>query len=214
MYLSDSMKKNIDCHPDQKSQKQKGITLIESLVALLILALGILGLVSVQARMLVETRVSNSRATAVRLIGDLNERMQLNRAGAIIQTATAASGYVSPSWGAPSATLPAGACTISSTNLNSSAASSNCTSAGVASYDVWRWRRQVAAALMDGQATVTQVAGTNQVRVVVAWRMNEKDQGAASSVPDTFKITFPGIANNDICSTTHVCHMQYLQLPN
>jgi type IV pilus assembly protein PilV len=57
---------------------QRGITLVEALVALLVLALGILGLAVVQGRTLVETRTANSRATAIRLISDLSERVRLN----------------------------------------------------------------------------------------------------------------------------------------
>ena len=63
--------------------RQHGMSLIESLVALLVLALGIMGLAGVQARMLAENRTTNSRAIAVSLIEDLANRMQLNRDAAL-----------------------------------------------------------------------------------------------------------------------------------
>ena len=57
------------------ARHQRGLSLIESLVALLVLALGIMGLAGVQARMVTETRISNSRAMAVSLIDDLTKRI-------------------------------------------------------------------------------------------------------------------------------------------
>ena len=62
--------------PASRSKKrQSGLSLIESLVALVVLALGVMGLAGVQTRLLVETRTANSRAIAVQLIDDLTNRM-------------------------------------------------------------------------------------------------------------------------------------------
>ena len=63
------------------AQRQRGITLIESLVAIVIMALGILGILGVQMRTLADTQTGVRRAQAVRLIEDLSERIQVSPTG-------------------------------------------------------------------------------------------------------------------------------------
>ena len=57
---------------------QRGMTLIESVVAIVVAALGILGVVGTQVRTLADTQTTVRRAQAVRLIEELSERMQIN----------------------------------------------------------------------------------------------------------------------------------------
>ena len=65
---------------------QRGITLIESMVALVIAALGILGILGVQMRTLSDTSTTVRRAQAIRLIEDLGERMRANpRIGRVLE---------------------------------------------------------------------------------------------------------------------------------
>lgn len=52
--------------------------MIEALVALLVLALGVLGLARLQVGALTESRNTNARAVSVQLAADLAERMQSN----------------------------------------------------------------------------------------------------------------------------------------
>ena len=49
---------------------QRGISLIESLVAIVVMALGILGILGVQMRTLADTQTGVRRAHAIRLIED------------------------------------------------------------------------------------------------------------------------------------------------
>jgi len=64
--------------PPQSRRRQRGISLIESLIALVVAALGILGVVGVQMRTLTDTSSTVRRAQAIRLIEDLGERMKAN----------------------------------------------------------------------------------------------------------------------------------------
>ena len=64
-----------------KPRAQRGITLIESLIAILIMALGILGVLGVQMRTLSDTQTSVRRAQAIRVIEDLSERIKVNPNG-------------------------------------------------------------------------------------------------------------------------------------
>ena len=59
-------------------RRQRGISLIESLVAIVVMALGILGILGVQMRTLTDTQAGVRRAQAIRLIEDLGERLQNN----------------------------------------------------------------------------------------------------------------------------------------
>ena len=61
-------------HP--RSRLQRGISLIESLVAIVVMALGILGILGVQMRTLADTQTGVRRAQAIRLIEDLSERVK------------------------------------------------------------------------------------------------------------------------------------------
>ena len=61
-----------------KTKHQRGIALIESLVAIVITALGILGILGVQMRTLADTQTGVRRAQAIRLTEDLSERAKVN----------------------------------------------------------------------------------------------------------------------------------------
>ncbi|MBJ9986546.1 type IV pilus modification protein PilV [Acinetobacter sp. S40] len=60
-------------------KNQRGVGLIEILVALLILAIGILGFIALQYRAVEATSESNYRVQAMNLARDLAERVRVNR---------------------------------------------------------------------------------------------------------------------------------------
>ena len=62
-----------------KNNKQQGVGLIEVLVALLILAIGVMGFIALQYRAIEATAESGSRIQAINLARDLAERMRVNR---------------------------------------------------------------------------------------------------------------------------------------
>ena len=64
--------------PLTPSRKQRGITLLESMIAIVVAALGIFGILGVQMRTLADTQTSMRRAQAIRLIEDMSERMKVN----------------------------------------------------------------------------------------------------------------------------------------
>ena len=175
-------------------KSQAGITLIEALVSLLILALGILGLAAVQTRMLVENRVTNSRATAVRLIADLGERMRINAAGANLTP----NPYLQPAFAGPPA-MPTFPC----------AAGTPCTPNAVATFDHDAWLSMVGTALPGGRATITPVAGTTQVQVIVAWLLNER---AGTTFADQLRVAIAA-GGGDACPANYICHIDYIEIP-
>lgn len=176
---------------------QGGMALIEALVSILILALGIFGLMGIQARSVVETRITNNRALAIREINDLNERIWLNREQAL------AGSYDVNTFASPG-TAPAN-CDATG---NSNRAQETSNAASVAACDVWRWRTALASNIAGSQAQVFRVPTTNQIRILVAWPLNEKDNAGLDASLQATK-TEDGTT---ICPDGYICHLQFLEM--
>ena len=178
-------------HP--RSRLQRGISLIESLVAIVVMALGILGILGVQMRTLTDTQTSVRRAQAVRLIEDLGERMKINpNALADINA------YVSDFSDEPAP----GDCQ-----------SKSCTNTQLVAYDLGNWKQAVKNSLPLGQASVFLAQGeTNdtdrrQLGVMVSWRENER----GDSSTDYKSAIDASTGGGDVtCPADRVCHLQYL----
>lgn len=65
----------------QPSRGQRGAALVEALVAMLIIAFGVLGFIGMQARSSVGGVEGYQRAQALELLQDMAQRMNLNRVG-------------------------------------------------------------------------------------------------------------------------------------
>ena len=181
-------------------QPQRGVTLIESLVALVVIALGILGILGVQMRTLTDTQTGVRRAQAIRLIEDMGERMKVNpNALANINA------YVTAFADTP--TLPNCA--------------SGCNAAQLAAYDVAVWKRIVRENLPTGQASIFVPPAESglatglgrQLGVMIAWRENER-AGTKTDDIDATKVraadgTFSAGATL-ACPADHICRLQYL----
>lgn len=184
------------------NKHQRGIALIESLVAIVITALGILGIVGVQMRTLSDTSTTVRRAQAIRLIEDLSERMKVNpNALANLNT------YVTTFGATPSV----GSC------------ATGCDRTALATYDLAVWKKAVQDTLPLGKASIfvppaegAVVAGQGrQLGVMIAWRENERDISAAYK--DDIDAT--KVRANDgslsagatlACPADHTCHLQYI----
>lgn len=192
----------------QKSlRKQQGITLIESLVAIVISALGILGILGVQMRTLTDTQTTVRRAQAIRLIEDFGERMKINP-NALLGIGNYTSGY------AKTADDYAGATDCLTTT---------CTPTQQAGYDLKQWKTTVQQTLPLGQASIflapgeTVDANRRQLGVLIAWRENERE-GVKTDDIDASKIrnndgSFSNGTNaGNACPTGFTCHLQYLSV--
>lgn len=101
--------------------RQAGITLIEVLVAVVVLAIGLLGLAGLQTSALTNTSISYQYTQAAILAQGMAERMRANRAAVV----TSASPYALAAGGTPTV----------SKNCNAAA----CTSAELAAWDLATW---------------------------------------------------------------------------
>jgi type IV pilus assembly protein PilV len=197
-----------------QSNRQTGITLIESLVAIVVAALGILGILGVQMRTLSDTQTSVRRAQAIRLIEDLSERMKAHP-NALMSIDSYVIG-----WRAGAAPTPQAA------KLCDTA---TCTSAEFAAYDLREWKRAVERALPLGDANVffapgEPTAGTRrQLGVLIRWRENERATVAGDADYlanlDTASADLGGVAGpggTPACNASatsvprYTCHMQYI----
>ena len=134
---------------------QAGLTLIEVLVAVLVIAVGLLGLAGLQAGALQSNRIAYERTQASLLAYDITERMRANRNAAI--GGNYDNGLTDTTTGGP-APVPA---------------------------DVADWNQRVADQLAAGQGAVqTGVGCATCVRVTIQWQRRE-DGGTTTFVYDT-----------------------------
>jgi len=173
--------------------RQRGLTLLESLVALVVLALGVLGMLGVQMRTQAETQTSVRRTQAVRLIEDLSERIKSNPQGF-----EHLANYVA-AWDAD---VKAADCEAGS-----------CTPAQWAAWDLQVWRASVAHTLPLGQAATflpsdtTDTGARRMLGVMVAWRANERATTAGSGYATPFSVD----TATQECPRGLICHRVYIQ---
>jgi type IV pilus assembly protein PilV len=182
--------------PSGRASAQQGITLLESLIALLILAIAVLGMLGVQLRTLAETQTGVRRAQAVRLIEDLAERIKSNPGGY-----SQLSAYVS-NW----TDLPA----------DIDCAGATCTPAQLAQWDLLQWKRTVKQVLPSGEANLfqsTDETGANrrQLGVMVGWRANEKSDAKTNATDYAHAFVPTNSASTVNCNAGKICHLVYVQ---
>lgn len=123
------MKKTISFKPDSMSRRVRGFTLIEVLIALVIMSVGMLGIAGLYVHSMQAGRTSVLRHNAVTLAGDIADRIRANpRAGAAYGLAGA--------------------------NNNCVDGGINCTIGQMAANDIFLWDQQAAATLPNGQVNV------------------------------------------------------------
>lgn len=133
---------------------QRGTGLIEALVALLVLALGVMGMAAVQTRTLITARNTNLRAVAIRAAEDLQDRIQAN--SDLRRMPLLANPYLTP-WGPPPA-------------AGTDCASASCGGQQLAAFDLMQWKKELARSLPSGDGLVfTSSTDTNQLGILVTW---------------------------------------------
>ena len=145
--------------PDRaKRRHATGFSLLEVLIALVILSVGLLGLAALQAEGLRGSSSALQRTTAVSHASDIADRMRSNRDGlsdyvvAIGKQATAGAAH---------------AC-MAAHSGGTPVAANVCTSQEMALHDLFVWKAEMGGSNYDG--SVTAVGGTaNQFVLVVQW---------------------------------------------
>ncbi len=131
---------------------QLGFTLLEALIAMVIMSLGLLGMAGLQAMTLRDTQTAYYRSVATQQAYDMADRLRANRTG------VTAGNYDS---------IANGAGTDPSCIDNTS--SPFCTAAQVAATDRFQWNTTNAALLPNGNGSVARVVSTNAFDITVSW---------------------------------------------
>jgi type IV pilus assembly protein PilV len=119
--------------------KQQGISLIEVLVALLIVSIGLLGLASLQANSLKFNRSAYDRSQATQLAYDITDRMRANRTAAL-----------------------AG-------NYNLAMTDTHTATGTIAQQDLTAWIADITTRLPNGSGAITRAAGTDRFTISIQW---------------------------------------------
>jgi len=151
--------------------RQRGLSLLEALVALVVSALGILGVAGMQLRTLSDTQNAVYRSQAIRLIEDLSERLKI-QPNALLQINPKSGGnasYVVDRWSASLAT-PSKDCKREWCDANA-----------LAIWDIVQWHKLVQSTLPAGDGVVFLTQAENaangdrrQLGVLLRWRQNER----------------------------------------
>jgi len=142
---------------------QTGLTLLEVLIALLVLSIGLLGLAGLQAMSIRNNQSSVERTQANLLAYDMIDRMRANLATA----QSAANPYalsLSDSPGTPA------------TNCNTA----SCSPSQLTSFDLYEWTRTLARELPNGDGSISNatVGGRTIFTVTVQWANDRGVRGA------------------------------------
>lgn len=160
--------------------KNSGFTLIEVLIAALVLAVGLLGLAGLQAVSIKNNLSAYNRSQATQLAYDMADRMRANKnqsldpaSGSVIAAGTYLTATMAPSAAAAQA---------------SCATTAGCTGAQMAENDLFQWNTALAGTLPGGTGTITVVAATGVFTVTVNW--DDNHDGAVNTSDPNFSVSF------------------------
>ncbi|MEW6330471.1 MAG: type IV pilus modification protein PilV [Pseudomonadota bacterium] len=159
--LANGMNMSCATHPRRGGRRQSGFTLVEVLVALLILAIGLLGLATLQTVGIKFNQESYLRSQAVLIAYDIIDRIRANPA------AKSAGSYNSV---AATATYTAPACS----------GAVNCSVSDIATYDLANWKARIAATLPMGTGAISTT--NNRRTVTITWKENDLDMSIVVEV--------------------------------
>ncbi|WP_052162221.1 type IV pilus modification protein PilV [Aquabacterium sp. NJ1] len=167
-------------HKRTLKSRQAGATLIEILVSVLVIALGLLTMASVQSNSVKFQKTSEFRAIATLLASDLADRMRANQLGVEAQ------GYSVPSESFSDGLLTAnneGAKQACGAIVNGKV--EKCTPEQMAAQDLFEWRSRLRASLPNAAVHVSQYnTAQRAVELWIAWvDAADKDSGGDSKSP-------------------------------
>jgi len=139
-------------------RRQRGFSLVEALVALVVLSVGLLGIAALYVSALRFARNALLRSDAVTLAADMADRIQANGAGG--------SAYALAS-GANSTAVPA-------------CATNGCTAAQMAATDKAQWAALLAQSLPAGRGTIAVDTSTTPTTYTITVSWTEPNVGAQS----------------------------------
>jgi type IV pilus assembly protein PilV len=145
------------------ARRERGVSLIEVMIALLLLSFGLMGMLGLKMAGLKHTGHANERAAASILATDILDRMRANPGRAAAGDYTLGLADAAPA-----------------------------TPLTVAQVDLVQWRRGIASNLPGGTGSVSAVAADGSVRVVLQWteRRDAASAAQSASAPEAETLSF------------------------
>lgn len=173
-------------------RSSQGGMLIEVLVSIVISSIALLALAGVNASAVRYTKMSQYRATATLLVGDLGERMRANK-GVVAAGGVAATGFFAGAYDYSSTDFAGQATAASMPAALCNTAASSCTPQQIADIDMAQWRLLVRTQLPEGSIFIARQAGQTAADVWVAWRdpavaNNDESPALATECPDALNL--------------------------
>ncbi|HEC17811.1 MAG TPA: type IV pilus modification protein PilV [Gammaproteobacteria bacterium] len=134
--------------PPRRQRRQRGFTLMEVLISMVVLSIGLLGLAGLQVNSLKNNNSSYQRSQANLLANEIIDRIRANRAGL-------EAGYYDDLLG--------------TTPTDPGCISTGCTVQQIAQYDAFLWSGELANRLPSGTGTVTGNGADSVFTITVMW---------------------------------------------
>lgn len=150
-----------------KRRHSRAFTLVEVMVAVVVLAVGLLGMASLMVTSMQSTQSAYSRSQASLLVSDLLERMRGNKNSSGDSQAVGTNDYVT--------TLTSGStCPVAQS-------CTNCSPEEQAAQDMHTWCTDLKAGLPGGGAVITR-SGDSQYRIEINWQESNASSGATQNL--------------------------------
>ena len=139
--------------------KSRGFTLLEVLIAVVVLSIGLLGIAGLQAFGQRSNHSAYLRSQATALAYDMIDRMRANTAGVLSGAYNAID-------------------TTSGTYSNPGCDTATCSSSQMAQYDMYDWQQELATQLPTGNGKVTGAGVGSMFTVTVMWDDDRNGSGS------------------------------------
>lgn len=146
-----------------RTTKETGSSLVEVMVALFVLAIGLLGILAMQSKSMQYNQSAHVYSQAVYLANDIAERIRMN----------------------PTASYIVGE--DEEVTAGTDCGSNECPSAALAQWDVQEWKAAVARALPSGQAEIAAVTGATAVKIEVSFD-DSRSEGSETELRKTYAL--------------------------
>jgi type IV pilus assembly protein PilV len=140
--------------------REFGFSLVEALVALVVLSVGMIGIAALHGQSLSAARTAQYRSVAIVLASDMADRIRLNRTALAAYMGAAANNNCGPPGGA------------------------NCAPAALAAHDLWVWNQEVTQRLPGGAWQVVVNPGTIPPTYTITLSWSEVGQ----ALPVTYQL--------------------------